>query len=560
MARTEKSPFAIHMGEALIKIAGTYPTLLDVVVECIQNALDANATKIWVILNRKSRLLTIRDNGEGRSRTEFEEALTSVCSSIKPKGKLGRFGIGLISPLGKCESYAFTSTTRDDPRGYLEWEFITDDLQQQAMIDGIPMRKRSDLVFEFTPRPHQEQIFWRTEIRIERFSKDSHINKISIETLKDAILDRFKPALGRLGTIISVRLKDIDGKTELTRDIKAEQFSGKKLEEAIFHDKDAGDCIFHLFLARRTEKGRKGKVLIGEADDEYRIPFTIFARSAEKWLDKEIIEIFLSGVFEGEILASRISLLPSRKGFVENEKLAGFCATLETWHKEHGKNLFEEAKEEKQEERYQKLGRLSLQVLESMLFREEFSALLEVINSFKLGTVGEGHALPKSSNVKGMLETPALAVDGARLKASDNGNKERRVRKETEHDKPGHHPLRALGPRGKLVTLVRSDSLGLYLFPDAMDSEKPWELDVSTGVLRVNVRHPGWVQCEQNDRVLTHYMAFVAVQALVFHSLPEEWRISDLSRLVLEEMVQPYSYVLRHTGDFFLPKPQKKKV
>ena len=44
--KSQKSRFAFHQGEALIRIAGHYETLLAVILECVQNAIDENATRI----------------------------------------------------------------------------------------------------------------------------------------------------------------------------------------------------------------------------------------------------------------------------------------------------------------------------------------------------------------------------------------------------------------------------------------------------------------------------------------------------------------------------------
>ena len=38
------------MGEAFIRVASDYPTILDVILEQVQNALDANSKKIFILL------------------------------------------------------------------------------------------------------------------------------------------------------------------------------------------------------------------------------------------------------------------------------------------------------------------------------------------------------------------------------------------------------------------------------------------------------------------------------------------------------------------------------
>ena len=83
-------------------VAKSYPYLLDVILETIQNAIDSGATRIAIAVDQKKRSVDIVDNGVGATKSKFEEALQSVCQTMKMRDKLGQFGIGLISPLGSA--------------------------------------------------------------------------------------------------------------------------------------------------------------------------------------------------------------------------------------------------------------------------------------------------------------------------------------------------------------------------------------------------------------------------------------------------------------------------
>ena len=147
MNEHNRSHVTFNQGRALCKIAGEYPTLYESIMEAVQNAIDANATEINIVLNRKSQHLAIRDNGDGVTMQEFEVALSKVCESVKERGKLGQFGIGLISPLGKCKYFTFISSpSRARTEGYVEWKFVTDDIRAQALNVTVPHRQRVDLV------------------------------------------------------------------------------------------------------------------------------------------------------------------------------------------------------------------------------------------------------------------------------------------------------------------------------------------------------------------------------------------------------------------------------
>ena len=73
------------------------------------NRLDTSEFTGTIGLPIPSTDIAIRDDGDGVGQEEFDEALQQVCHSQKTHGKLGRFGIGLISPLDKCERSTFTS-------------------------------------------------------------------------------------------------------------------------------------------------------------------------------------------------------------------------------------------------------------------------------------------------------------------------------------------------------------------------------------------------------------------------------------------------------------------
>src|SRR3989344_771476 len=277
----QKSPFGFHEGEPLLKLAGYYPRILDVLLESVQNCIDKDAQLIMIGINQKSRQISIRDDGEGVSQHEFEKALTSVSSSIKKKDKLGRFGLGLVSPLGKCEKFSVTSTPKRDPRGYLEWSSVTDDLRGQDKIAGIPMRTRPDLQFsrgEGHNARGTTNVPWRTEVRMEHYTQDRQINRVTIQSLREGIVDRFGPSMRRKKTLVVITITNENGDRN-TQEIRAKEFEGTKLQDVEILERDSGRTKFSLYLAKKTDKGRRGKVLIGEASNDFRLDFGTFNRS-----------------------------------------------------------------------------------------------------------------------------------------------------------------------------------------------------------------------------------------------------------------------------------------
>ncbi|MBI4127613.1 MAG: ATP-binding protein [Parcubacteria group bacterium] len=516
----------------------------------IQNALDEEATKVWVTINRRARNLTISDNGLGKNQKEFEKALRSVCQSVKDSSKMGRFGVGLIAPLGKCERYTFLSTPKDEPRGFIEWTFVTDEIRAQRVVSGIPRAARTDLVFELQGRHGQQRVPWRTEMRIENFTTDRMISRISGESLKAEILDRYSPVMRKYETVVSIRIKDLDGRDLPPLVFSAKPFEGEPLEVQTITDLDAGPTIFELYIARKTAKGRKGQVTVGEVGNDYRINFATFARSVNDWLplSEEVISVFTSGIFEGQILSTNAKFHPNRKGFEKNDALTGLCACIDAWFRKVGHQHFQEVREARQERRYQELGIQSMRVIDAVLKNPAFKDLLEVVKSFGKGTVGVGHTEPPKEIVEGVQQESSLSIEGPSLQPKPRKNGDNHPKGTPEKDKKAHVPLTVTGPHGKQRVTVRSDSSGLqFLFDSMSGSSKAWELEIETGILRFNVRHPLWEQCERNDKTLMRYIEYVAIQAVTFHTIPLNW--AEVVGIAYDDLLKAYVFTLLHADE-----------
>lgn len=546
-----------HMGEAFCRVASDYPTILDVILEQVQNAIDANAKTISVVLNRKTRHIAIRDDGDGVTEAIFEEALQRVCLSKKEQGKLGRFGIGLISPLDKCHTFTFISGPRAVVNGYREWTFVTEDIRRQAKDVMIPQRSRPDIFFiskkgQAGPKG-MTTVMWRTEVNILRYSADKIISRItSIDALAEAILERFGAVMRKNKVVLNLKFGNEDGTAEIREGVRAKLFTGRSLGEVVMNDSDAGKVIFRLFLAPKTTKGQNGKVIVGEADNDYRFGFNLLARSADSLLPDDVASGMLSGVFEGEILGEKVKLHSTRKSFEKDDTLVGFCTAIETWFQKHGAKHLEEVKEARRDQRYQELGLQSLREIEAMLKNPNFADIRSVLGGFKLGNIGSGHAPRQKENVAGVQDEPAVSTHGIDPREKGNGS-ESGERHSPNEDRPAHQPYTVAGPRGKQRTLVKRDSLGLQFSYIAMDgSDRLWELDSRQGVLHFNVNHPIWVACDVSDRKVRQLQETVAIYALMLKTMPED--LEDTLRFAFDEVLRPLSYLFHVSPAFNLRK------
>lgn len=552
-----------HMGEAFCRVASDYPTLLDVVLEEVQNALDANAKTISVVLNRKTRNAAIRDDGDGVSVSTFEKALRRVCLSGKERGKLGRFGIGLISPLDKCHSFTFTSCPRGQTGEYMEWTFVTDEIRRQEKDVMIPHRLRPDLAFVNSKGGSGPKgattVMWRTEVNISRYSADRLISRItSIASLEEAILERFGAVMRRNKVVLNLKFTNEDGQLESKEGIKAKLFTGRSLGEVVITDPDAGKVTFRIFLSPKTTKGQNGKVLVGEADNDYRFGFNLFAKSAEGLLPEEVATALLSGMFEGEVVGERVKLHSTRKCFEKDDAFTGFCTALEAWFRKYGKKHLSEIQEARRDQRYQELGLQSLREIEEMLRNPAFDGIRSVLGDFKLGTVGSGHTPRPAGQVVGVQEESAVSTQGGDLKGSEKDGPSAKS-PDSATDKPQHEPFTVAGPRGKQRTIVKRDSLGLQFSYLAMDgSDRLWELDARLGVLHFNVNHPIWVACDVSDRKVRQLQETVAINALIIKAMPTE--LEETLRFAFDEVLRPLTFLYHASPAFNLRNNKAAKA
>ncbi len=523
--RRSTSNINFHQGLALLQIAKAYPTLSTVIYEAVQNALDSNAKTIFINIDYRKRILSIRDNGDGATREQFEEALTSICSSQKDKNSLGQFGIGLISPVGKCDKFTFTSAHKSDSSSFREWAFITEDLKKQGTFAGIPIYERSDLVYGYnkTVSKGKIQVIWRTEVMLHNFTSDRVTSKTSCEELKDGIIEKFGEKIRRLGAGISIKIVKND-KTIEEESFQAPEFDGKKLPVTTYESRDAGKTNFHIFLTKKTSKGRNGKILVGIKDDLYRVSFKSFCNVAREFISSEVIELLEQGIFEGTILSEKCKLLKERTGFEINDALVDFCTHLEKWCREEGQQYYREINDKQQDERYQNLGLKTMKKLEEMLEQDQYKPLLDVIRNAKYGTIGVGHTDFSEITKKEKdhsLTTKALIEKGFRV----TKNKESCTNGSSNNHYEGMEHNTVKGLRGTRRKLIKGESTGLHFSFDEMSGQsKLWEFDSKRGVLSFNVRHPLFERASRKDWILVRFLEYISITALILETMPRECR------------------------------------
>ncbi len=550
----------INQGMALKQLAGIYPTLHDVILEIVQNALDVDvcANRIWIKINEKSRFISVRDNGAGASTEKFETALKSVAEpGRKGRGSIGQFGVGLISPLGKCKRFTFTSCPYPKQHGFLRWILETNRLFNQRESITIPTPRLLSHITLDKNSPSLQSVEWRTEVSLFDVTEDKIIGRVDPEELIGAILDRFGAVMRKNKVKITVSYSPQKGPHRDWHEIAASEFRGTKLAETVIETASAGKTTFRLFIARPSKNGREGRILMGSTRDDSRFPFHFLVRSSGL-LTEEVVNALSSGVFEGEIISEKVQLHPNRQTFEKNDAFLDLCVAIEEWYHKHGAAHFTEAKQCRKEERYQKLGLRSLRVLEGILRLPTHAHLLSVLRAFKRGTIGDGHVTPPKKQVGDVQEKPSISVGGGagRTREEPDGSNPR-TPQEPKTEKTGHVPLTVAGPKGERRRLVSRSSFGLQFSHEALQGMKDlWKLDPQEGVLTFNTRHPSWLLCEEkSDTALMRLQEQVAMQALTLYAMPEENRL--IQKQILDALTHTVVVWIVNSDKLRIHQPKK---
>lgn len=530
-----KSRVSFSQGVTLHRIAGEYSTVLAAILEGCQNSFDENATQVTVRVDLQGfGFAVIEDNGSGVSPKKFDEALATVCVSKKDPTKMGRFGIGLISPLGKCREFTFTSRC-PDTKAYTKWTFNSTDIMVQKEAIFVPNEELPNTRFleerlRHKGRPKDvELVPWITQVYMRDLTEDRTIAHLDPTQLERSILDRYGASMRASSAVVTIDFTGRDGK-RVVKCFRAKDFEGEPMPELIIQSPEAGRVIFRLFKSPRGKKGRNGRVLFGELQNPFRIGLGSFRYHSGGTLDDEIVKALVGGCLEGEILAEKIHINVARTGFMVNDALIGLFVAIEEWYHCVGKECVQSIRESMEDVRYQDLGRRSLLNLRKFFLKnEQLGWLLDDLARKATGNVGEGHTKPDPKNEIGLQSEKVLAPvfskkDPGGQKDDDPNAESRGKRGELAK----HKPLTTVGPNGRQRTRVADGSVGLcFSHVERLENGRLFYLDVSTVTLYFDIRHPAWVAVEHSDRKIMQLQEFCVILALGLEAQPEGARVTQ---------------------------------
>ncbi len=504
---TSVSELAFHQGNTLWKLANTYTSLPHTINECIQNAIDGMGQRIFVSIDYKNRRVVVADDGEGVSKLQFERALASVGQSIKTADRLGRFGLGLISPLNKCKSFSFVSAHVSERRSG-KWVFNAQEIKNQSggikvpyeRVQGLPVLAAS--LRQYAAGPFN--VAYRTKVTMNDVVADKTISMIDLDEFESDMLTKLGVRMRERA--VQVRVVVIDSQGCVTqRDISATDYAGEKLPPVLLVDKDAGRIEIQLYRAQKLAGKRHGLVTVAEMDNPAAVTIKNVARQCRSGklgdLTEPMLQALSSRYFEGVIKCSGITLHPERTKFEYNDAFTALMIALAIWYSDHGQKLYENEQETSQEKRYQELGLKSQEKIRDILNEPGHQHLLAGLETIQYGRMGLGHSTPAKGRPNGMEEIGSTRVgQGGAGKPRTSGPKPQPPRSASEpgRDRPGDTPFGVLSSIGQTRRLVKGDSQGLwYEYSVLSGSSHLWEFDYSMGVLTFNIRHPLWLKLDE---------------------------------------------------------------
>lgn len=478
---TEQHGIEFDEGAILWQVARTYPTLHLTLLEMVQNALDAGATRIYVGIDQYKRRVVVLDNGRGVTVEHFKKALGSVGRGIKKKGSLGQFGRGLVAPISLCHEMSFLSRPEDTSTVH-EWTFIGEKLRRQAKNLSVPYRGLKAFPVLREPFAHaakemrepQERLTWRTMVLLEEVTADSTVKAVEIDDLAHAIRTKFGTVMQKLEANVYIKLRGDDLKVAKRR-VDPTTYTGEPLDVVTYRDKSCGEVTFTLYTARKQAGKRQGTVVIRRTDDHYPVtvreaqPQAMGARVLALEEVKQAFDTLGGGYFEGEITVQNITLHPDRTKFELDDALKDLYFLLGEWYLEVGQQYLTDARTEQQEERYTQLGEESLARLMSQLENGALSSFASDLGEYL------GRSRTSSSGQRRSSSSP---------------------RKQAEKDE--RQPVK-VSPKPKTGSDTSTTGFLRFAYDTMPGSSRLWEYDTEERVLTFNIRHPLWVALDETD-------------------------------------------------------------
>lgn len=485
-----------HYGRTLLHLADSYARPTQVILELIQNAIDAGAKNIYlkVVAGRASRqrIIYCADDGAGASFEELEQRFQRISEQQKT-GKIGHKGIGNLASLAIAEGFSLT-TRPGGPLATRE-RYFTIKLSRtglEEMAEGVTLPYLRETK-EFRPGAEHKLAtdFGISTLLIVQGVRQAALRQLAdASTIAQTIENRFAPQILERKIRIWV---DAGGHRLL---VQPAAFPGTPETTEI--ETLSGTVRFEIFVGTKPVKTPKLAVIHGKTPEEqYAIPFGPFLE-----ISPAVREVFNSGLLQGNVYVPFCRLTPDREEFEYDDELSAFWEALETYAKLYGRKILERISEEKRDVKIAQVLLGALRRLEKFLagHREEFIPLFR-------GQVSEGHFGAEN----GELAEPLRSVEPTRRGPRQPG--EPRPGPKSEQKRRIHSGVTDSGSRRR----VYNRQLGIQVeYRDPRPEEgRDWLSKREGSKIILNSLNPLWQAVESDSQAHTQYCFLLMLKELI---------------------------------------------
>jgi hypothetical protein len=476
-----------NTGNTMLTLSQDYKNIKSVVAELAQNAIDANAKRVLVIINLKSMSLNVFDDGIGCSKEEFAHNVQNIGSRQKSDGKGGKYGTGNLSPLGimgEGGAYKFISRPVDKPK-------ITDPYFS-ASIDYDTLKNSKKVSFKFIDLPtHTFRDYDVAPAKagdVTSYVKCTGIQKsavkswlkedpnVAVADMCEFIVAKYGPLIQMKDAKITIYLVPQEG-GNVIKDVEITEFGGHK-EELITIQTPYGPVVFEMFLTSIPINDPIIRVRHKQVVD-------IDMRNMDVWAKHK--KILGAGYIQGYIHINFCEVNAERSDLLDNDERASFVDAVEEFIADSADDYVAKAKKSEELDRRKVLLNKAMKSIDDWI-KEDPSLLGPEFS----GAISSGH-----SDVKGRK-----TYIGKRLspEGDDGDDEEYRPRlyskkkAQSEHKNMKHNTTDAPEGRGTERCIVKGQCGVNATFVEDMGM---WRKKLEGGLLFVNISHKDYVRCAQ---------------------------------------------------------------
>lgn len=501
-AQPNQIQVGFHYGRTLLHLASTYARPNQVILELVQNAIDAGAFNISIKIDGRKRNIYCADDGVGESFENLQHRFQRISEQQK-KGKIGHKGIGNLAALAIGEGSVLTTRPRGSRQRFYTVALNREKLEEMADEVALPCRREPK---GFRPGA---QFKLGTDFAISTLLVVKGVRTAAMKPLKEAatiaqtIENRFAPQI--LKRKIRILVEAGGHKTQ----VQPAAFPGTPEKTEI--ETPHGTVVFDIYSSPKAEKKPRLAIVHGKTPEEhYSVPFAPFLEVSEP-----IGQVFGSGLLQGNIYLPFCKITPDRDEFEYDDQLIVFWEILEEYAQTYGRQIIDRISQERKEIKIFRVINSAIQRLNRyvMKHKEEFAGIF--VGQVSLGHVGAGTGI-EGETIRTLLPKPRASTTQPRP-ASKEPTREQKKRVHSGLKDP-------TGTRRRVVN--RQTGIVADWRPPHPEEGRDWRSKFGEGIIVFNSLHPDWQKVESNQEAHIQYVFHLMLKELVLSRL-EDSRVRD---------------------------------